>query len=228
MTTAYCQLLQMKNRPWDQRFGFICCWLDKYSVNLEVRREGRKEVWCFQPPGGPELLVDLSCESKVELCCCWRQPEGLFALNSASLSFSPSALGKAVSGGFKVEPLGLSPTSRLSDFLFLPQDLQLEVFQTLCSVFVMVHIQTNSYSNVCLFFTLLPQAPIRGILNKEGKKEDFSQGRLGWSIYHVLMDQSYLFLRAELALIYIHCGVEQDCRLTWVPSLHAASKTPVC
>lgn len=87
------------------------------QVQRQPEKEGSKSAWCFQPPGGPELLVDLQCESEwgcaVLTSGSWNQPQpvGLFALNAALLSFSPISTWKAVSGCSRFEPLGLSPSA---------------------------------------------------------------------------------------------------------------------
>lgn len=93
----------------------ICCCLYKCSVN----QEGRKEVGVVLPASRRSRAA---CWPPVWLCvrlCCvdagsgsWTQPQpvGLFALNAASLSFSPISTWKAVSGRSRFEPLGLSPS----------------------------------------------------------------------------------------------------------------------
>lgn len=193
MTTAHCQFLPMKNCLWDQMFGFICCWLDKYSVNLDARKEGRKEG---------SVVLSASRRSRaacwppvwvwVKLCCV--DAEGCrWASLLWTLLGCLSSPQHEESCEWRIQgwTSGVQPPGCLILFRLLPQALQLVLFH-MCSVFVGVH------SNK---FTLIPQTPRSSILNKEGKTLKV----IGWSIYHPLIDQSNLLVRRMSINTYSLC-----------------------
>lgn len=161
----------------------IRCWTSSAAActsAASTKKEGRKSAWCFLPPGGPELLVDLQCESawgNVVLTL-GQGPERSLS-RWACLPWTllhclspPSALGKlwvdvpGLNLWDWVQALIESPTSSSADV----------VFHMLCSFFFLWCIQTNLPSDVISHFlwwnasnVLFPQAPIRGILKREGK-----------------------------------------------------------